>query len=337
MRIPPEKDIGRIAIFRALNLGDFLCSVPALRALRSKYPHAEITWIGLPRMADLARRFGHLIDAFVSFPGAPGLPEQPFKLESFVDFLERENANPFDFLIQMHGKGSVTNPLVAMLGARRLAGFYEPGEYCPDAESFIPYPDHLSEVERHLVLMRHLGVPERGRGLELPISETEQRAALQLRTRLKFSGPYICVHPGARDPRRCWAPEKFAAVADKLADQGQLIVFTGTDGEKPLIEQVRSKMRSPSVSVVGQTGLGELAAIIGQANLLVSNDTGVSHVAAATGTPSVIVFLASDPNRWAPLDKDLHHSVTRQSDGGVASVLLHAAGLLKDSDRKAAP
>lgn len=335
-KFPPEK-IQRIAIFRALNLGDLLCTIPAIRALRASYPQAHINLIGLPWMADFATRFSHYFDGFVSFPGTAGLPEQPVDLDAFTHFLHRERAADYDLVLQMHGKGSVTNPVIAMIADRHMAGYYEPGEYCPDSETFMPYPEGLPEIERHLALMQFLGIPARGRGIEFPISPTElAEADALLHAEGLDDGAYICIHPGARDIRRWWAPRKFAQVADALAEKGYAIVFTGTVEERKAVEHVREKMSARSINLAGKTELGVLGALVSRASLLVSNDTGVSHVAAATGTRSVVIFLASDPERWAPLNRELHHVVTPSESENVGGVLVHAERALHKLTSRAA-
>ena len=79
--------MNKIAVFRALYLGDFLCSVPALRAIRKHYPNSTITWIGLPEMRDLASQYAHYIDNYIPFPGFPLLSDD-FDPEMFADFLQ---------------------------------------------------------------------------------------------------------------------------------------------------------------------------------------------------------------------------------------------------------
>ena len=336
-KFPPET-VKRIAIFRALNLGDLLCTIPAIRALRSSYPNASINLIGLPWMANFASRFNHYFDGFVSFPGAAGLPEQPIDLDAFTHFLHRERAADYDLVLQMHGKGSVTNPVVAMFADRGMAGYYERGEYCPDPKTFMPYPEGLPEIERHIALMEFLGIPAKGRALEFPVDSAElAEAEAVLEQNGVNDAPYICIHPGARDMRRWWAPRKFAEVADALAAKGYAIVFTGTSEEHSAVERVRELMSTPSINLAGHTDLGVLGALIGRASLLVSNDTGVSHIAAATGTRSVVIFLASDPDRWAPLNRDLHQIVTPRESENVHHVLTRAEHALHETRSRVAP
>jgi ADP-heptose:LPS heptosyltransferase len=117
-----------------------------------------------------------------------------------------------------------------------------------------------------------------------------------------------CVlHPGARLASRRWPVERFANVADGLAEQGLRVVITGTSAEYSIAEQVVASMRAPAINLTGATDLGMFAALLSEARLLVCNDTGASHVAAATRTPSIVVCAGSDPERWAPLDAERHH------------------------------
>lgn len=321
-------NLRRVAVFRALNLGDLLCAVPAFRAIRNALPHADIRLIGLAHMAPFAQRFSHDLSSFSSFPGFPGLPEQTFNLDRFITFALDEADARHDLIIQMHGKGSITNPLVCMLNAAETAGYCEPGGFCSDKEMFMSYPEDVPEVERHLRLVEFLGFERQGTHLEFPIFAADWASLDALQSANDFNErEYVCIHPGARDIRRWWAPRKFAQVADALFEKGFRVVFTGSMQEGDAINSVREKMRHPSINLAGRTDLGTLAALIAKARLLVSNDTGVSHVAAATCTPSVVVFLASDPARWAPLDRERHRIVT-SSTGDVDGVMTEAEAAL---------
>lgn len=297
----------KVALLRALQLGDLLCAVPALRALRHAWPSARISLIGLPWARDFVRRFAAYIDDFIEFPGFPGLPERQPVLAALPAFIAAAQAERFDLAIQMHGSGALTNPLLATLGARRMAGFVTPGGWRPQPGDFIPWPEELPEIRRLLALVARLGVPARGEALELPLLPEERAAFAGLRAELPLlAGAYACIHPGARLASRRWPPERFAGVGDALAAAGLAVVLTGSTDEVRLVATVRAAMRAPAIDLAGRTSLGTLAALVGEARLVVCNDTGMSHVAAAMGTPSVVVCSGADPERWRPLDRSRH-------------------------------
>lgn len=302
-------DIGQansIVIFRALQLGDMLCAVPAFRALRGAYPSAHIALVGLPWCASFASRFSRYIDEFIEFPGYPGLPEIVPKLGAIPKFLDSIQRRRFDVAIQLHGSGSYVNSIVMLFGAKRTAGFFVPGEYCPDPKYFMPWPDYQPEILRYLALMEFLGVQCDGSSLEFPLTEADYTEFAQLRLELMLHGrPYVVVHAGAQLRSRRWPPERFAKLAEGLADD-YAIVLTGSGSELPLAQTVQGAMKRTAINLIGRTSLGALAILLKSARLLICNDTGLSHMAAALRVPSVVICLASDPQRWSPLDHDLH-------------------------------
>ncbi|EYB69151.1 hypothetical protein DEIPH_ctg011orf0135 [Deinococcus phoenicis] len=314
-------------IFRALpGLGDLLCAVPALRALRAGLPEAELTLLGLPQAAGFAQRFPELIDRLEVFPGFPGLPEQPVRNRELLAFLSGAQGK-YELALQLHGSGPVSNALVALLGARQTAGRFLPGQWCPDPARFLPYQEGEPEPLVWLRLVEFLGYPSQGTALAFPIHE-EDRAALRALpdAHALTPGSYAVVHPGASRPERRWPPRHFAQVADRLAERGLRVVLTGTPGEAELTRAVREALALPgALDLTGQTDLGTLAALLAGARVLVSGDTGVSHLAAATRTPSVVLFLASDPARWAPLDRERHRAVR----GDLGRVLTEVDDLLQ--------
>jgi ADP-heptose:LPS heptosyltransferase len=310
-------EMQRIVIVRALpGLGDMLCVVPAWRALRAAQPTAAITLIGLPWARAFAARFPRYIDHFLEFPGYSGIVERPSDDGCLPAFLADCHTRRFDLALQMHGSGGASNPFTGLLGARHTAGFFVPNHECPDPDRFLPFIEAESEVTRYLRLLAHLGMPSQGEEMEFPLYPADREALQAIdEARDLRPGTYACVHAGAKDEARRWPASHFSAVADALARQGLRVVLTGTPGEAALTRAVARAMRAPALNLTGRTDLGALAALVSNARLLVCNDTGVSHLAAALRVPSVVIFLASDPARWAPLDRGRHRAI----NGGLAS------------------
>ncbi|WP_158640616.1 glycosyltransferase family 9 protein [Anseongella ginsenosidimutans] len=239
--------------------------------------------------------------------------------------------NEPDLLIQLHGNGSIINPLMKMMSKGLVAGYFQPGAYCPDARLFMPYPEGIPEIKRHLKLMEFLNISPAEEDLEFPIrSEEESEYGELIRAAGLEPGNYICIHAGARHPKRRWEPEKFARVADVLAAKGYTIVLTGTLPEKETAAKVAGNMRANAIDLTGKTSLGALAALIRDAALLFSNDTGLSHIAAAMKTPSVVIFLTSEPGRWAPLNRILHRVVLPEESDNTAIALFNADEALSE-------
>lgn len=306
--------VKRIAVFRALQLGDMLCVVPAIRAIKQQFPESEITLIGLPWQKYFVERFSHYFTAFVEFPGWPGLPERACNIPDVMDFLKRMHDEKFDLVIQMQGNGYIVNPMCMMFGALHVAGLRREDDYCPEEGLFPVMEEQEHEILRFMKLAAALGAPATDTSLEFPVLPGEEQRALQILSRMGLKpGKYVCVHPGARDPRRRWNPEYFGRVADALASRGYQILLTGSEEEKSILAELTASMHTPAFDLVkqfGHLGIGELAALFRTSAGLVSNDTGVSHVASALNVRSVVIFSPySDPGRWKPLNGHLHKAI----------------------------
>jgi ADP-heptose:LPS heptosyltransferase len=303
-----EKEVKKIGIFRALQLGDMLCAIPAIRALRQAYPHAQIILLGLPWAKSFTDRFDHYLDGFIHFPGYPGLPEQGFDVKLFHQFVGQMQEQKFDLLLQMQGNGSLVNPMMELFGAKYVAGFKAEGHYAPDTDLFMDYPDHGSEIERHLSLIAHLGIEPLGTELEFPILETDLEELHELALPIEIRR-YVCIHPGSRGSWRQWPTSYFAALADYCIEQGYQAVITGTKDETEIVDSVISQMKNTPINTAGKTSLGAVGALIKDAALLISNCTGVSHIAAAFKTPSIVISMDGEPHRWGPLDSYRHRTI----------------------------
>jgi ADP-heptose:LPS heptosyltransferase len=307
MKLPPS-EIKKIVVFRALQLGDMLCAIPAVKALRFAYPDAEITLIGLPWAKSLTERFGKYFNNFIHFPGYPGLPEQQLDLAAFTAFLSEVQTKQFDLALQMQGNGSIINPMVELFGARFIAGYSKEGHYAPDNGLFMPYPDFGHEIDRHIKLMEFLGIKSQGGNLEYPLTTEDYDALDELNLGIEPK-KYVCIHPGSRSTLRQWPVKHFAALADYCMEQGYKAVLTGTKDEADIIDAVINHMRYKPINTAGKTSMGAVGALIQNAALLISNCTGVSHIASAFKTPSIVISMDGEPQRWGPLDKRVHRTI----------------------------
>lgn len=303
----PARHIRKIAVFRALKLGDMLCAVPAFRALRAAYPEAEITLLGLPWAKTFVERFNMYLDKFIHFPGYCGLPEQPYNKKRFDDFVQQMRAEKFDLLLQMQGNGTVVNPLMFLFDARNVAGFYNDESY-GGHELFMRYPQHIHEAQKHVSLMQHLGIKSKGIELEFPVNKADINELSALCLPL-FKKKYVCIHPGSADSSRQWPSKYFAVLADYCIENGFTVVVTGTKEEQDITREFIKCIHHPVIDLTGKTGLGAAAALIKNAFMLIANCTGVSHIAAAVRTPSFIISMDGEPERWAPLNKNIHRVI----------------------------
>jgi ADP-heptose:LPS heptosyltransferase len=296
--------VRRVAVVRPrVGLGDWICSLPAWRALRRARPEVRVTVITYPEMHPLLDRLREHADDLLPFPGHPSIPERPAHPAAWPRFLELARERRFDLAVQAYGDRPGANTVTEALGARQVGGFAPTGWQADrDAALHLPYPHTRHEVWRHLRLVEHLGVslPPDADRLELPVRPAERARYAELAARWDLvPDGYAVLHPGASAPTRRWPVERFARLGDALAKRGLRIVLGGVRAERPLTGQLQGLMSASAVDLAGATSLGEYASLLTNAAVLVSGDTGAAHLAAATGTRSVTIFMAGDPVRWA--------------------------------------
>jgi ADP-heptose:LPS heptosyltransferase len=329
-RLLQRLDPSSVVVFRALQLGDMLCAVPALRALRSAVPRAHIALVGLPWAQQFADRFSGYIDEFIPFPGHPLLPEQPLQHDGLARFYTSLCTREFGLAIQLHGNGDVSNDIVSGFGAKAMAGFCRGEPVVRDRTAMLPYPETGAEPERLLRFVEELGAEPAGLQLEFPLSceDEEELDASGLTTALQDAA-YFCIHPGARQRDKCWPPRQFAEVGDRLAAEfGLRPVLTGSASEADLTAEVAAHMHHRPVDAAAPISIGAMAVLMRKAKLLLCNDTGVSHIAAGLRLKSVVVFSKADIARWAPLDRHSHRCIWDPDAQRAAVVLQHARALL---------
>jgi ADP-heptose:LPS heptosyltransferase len=316
----------KIAIFRALQLGDLLCAIPAIRAFKTAFPDARLTLIGLPWAEMLVSKFPQYFDAFIHFPGYPGLPEQEFDKALFQLFAQKMQVSHFDFIFQLQGNGTIVNQMLQELDAGTVMGYtIEP---TAENQDFMLYPNYGHEINRHLMLMKHFGIPSLGPNLEFPTDALDKISLESLHLPIK-PNKYVCIHPGSRGSWRQWPTAHFAALGDLCVRAGLTAVVTGTACEAAIVAEVIEQMECPAINLAGKTSLGSIAELIDGAYLLISNCTGVSHIAAAVETPSVVISMDGEPERWGPINTEIHHTIDWTRDPDFNKVLGISDDLLK--------
>lgn len=302
------KGVRKIAVLRANAIGDFIFSLPALEALRAAYADAEIVLLGREwHRPFLSGRPGP-VDRVVQIPPSKGVNDRPGAAESspaLNEFFERQRAECFDLAIQMHGGGRYSNPFVKRLGARVTAGMKS-----SDAEPldrWVPYIYFQSEILRLLEVVGLVGA--RPVALEPRLALTGQDLE-EARSALPSNGqPAVVLNPGAGDGRRRWPVRKFAAVADRLAEAGAEVLVHGARWESGLVEGVLSAMRKEARPVGDPLSVGGLAALLSRCRLVVSNDSGPLHIAAAVGTPTVGIYWCGNLITAGPVTRSRHRPV----------------------------
>jgi ADP-heptose:LPS heptosyltransferase len=297
-RPPPDPradDAATVLVLRALRgLGDLICGVPALRALRRALPAAHVTVVAAPGTEWFAETFAPYVDDTVVLRGWPGIPEAPgSRREAVAQLAELQRAG-YDLALQLHGDDEIANVWIDLVAARRTAVMTRPGRWVPDgaAVAVVEPPDN--EVDRMLDVLRAAGLPATDRHLEFPADRTTVPSDVAMPER------YVVLHPGSSTASRRWPASAFAATASALAKRGIGTVLTGVAAERDVAEQVRACAGTAVVDLVGRTSVGEAAGVVAGAIGAVTNDTGMSHLAAAVGRPSVVLFQAKDHRRWLP-------------------------------------
>jgi len=330
-----------VAVVRALpGIGDMLCAIPALRALRAALPGARVTVVGTDRARPVLDRFPQYVDDLLAIPGFDDLGDiedaRP-GADDLPSFLAEANRHAFDLAVQLHGSGGTSNGLTLLLGAKLRAGTYPPGGFCPDPARFVPLARDLPEIRRLLRVLDTLGIPPQGEHLEFPVTAIDRdllgamTAAATLRP-----GQYVVVHPGSSTADRRWPARHFATMIDLLGALRLPIVLTGTAADRPVVHEVVASSRTDTIDLSGRTTLGTLGALVEGARLVLCNDTGISHLAAALRVPSVVVFTGSEMARWAPLATDIHRAIEPAPGlDGVEDVLGATLSLL-GGERRAA-
>lgn len=305
MRGERPADVRKIAVLRANAVGDFVFALPALAALKAAYPQAELVLLAREWHAAFLAGRPSPIDRTIVLPPIDGISRpagsgDPFPLH-FVDALRAER---FDVAIQLHGGGAASNPFLAQIGARLTVGMRAPG--AAPLDRWVRYIYFHNEILRYLEVVALIGVAPDGIDPEIAVTDADLRES---ETVVPAGVPFAVIHPGATDERRRWPAERFAAVADRLAEDGLVAVVTGDGSESALVRRCAAAMRRPAIDAAGRLSLGGLAGLLARAQVAIGNDTGPLHLARAVGAPSVTIYWIGNLINGAPVTRHLHRAI----------------------------
>jgi ADP-heptose:LPS heptosyltransferase len=293
-------------VLRANGIGDFVVAVPALEALRAAYPGAQITFLGLPWHAELLDGRPGPWDEVDVVPPYPNMVAGSSVDEARIEeFFARHKAAKYDLAVQLHGGGGNSNPFVQRLGARVTAGARDTNFDAPPLDRWVTYAYYQHEVLRFLEVVGLVGAPPVTLEPRLALTAADVRhadAALPATAQ-----PLVVLHPGASDPRRRWPAVSFAALATALSEQGCRVVVVG-HGQDDVTAAAEIAAASPAIDLAGDLDMKALVGVLARARLVVANDSGPRHVAAALGTPTVGVYWAGNVINAGPLLR-AHHRI----------------------------
>lgn len=310
-----------ILVVRLDNLGDLVMTTPAIAAIRHGAPGARITLLGSRSGAAALRHIPVLDDALVyDAPWSKGAGDtrSPLADHEMIDELARRG---FDaaVIFTVCTQSALPAALLCRLAGipLRLAHSREnPYEllthWVPDTEVCAAGMRH--EVRRQLDLVRSVGFHAGDERVQFRYPAAD---VLAMRRKFVQAGgdllrPYVVVHPGATAASRRYPGERFGVAAQAVVDEtGCQVVFTGGAEEAQAIAQAHSRMDAPGVSLAGQLSLGELAALIAGAQVIVCNNSGPVHIAAAVGTPVAVLYALTNPQHtpWRVPARVLFHDV----------------------------
>ncbi|MFL6660913.1 MAG: glycosyltransferase family 9 protein [Rhizobacter sp.] len=317
----PWLDAGNVLVVRLDNLGDVVMTTPAIAAIRHGSPHARITMLASRSGAAAVKHIPVIDDVIVydaPWVKGSGDPRDPEADRRLVEELAQRR---FDaaVIFTVCTQSALPAALLCRLAGipLRLAHCRENPydlltDWVPDTEVFATGMRH--EVTRQLDLVRSVGFHAGDERMQFRYPAAD---VLAMRRKFVEAGgdllrPYVVVHPGATAASRRYPAERFGIAAQAIVEAtGCQVVFAGGPDEVPLIAEAQSRMGEPGVSLAGGLTLGELAALIAGAQVIVCNNSGPVHIAAALGTPVAVLYALTNPQHtpWKVPARVLNHDV----------------------------
>ncbi len=289
-----SKQPQRIVVLTRAGLGDAVYVIPALRALRKRYPKAHIAVVTGDRSYPLLQSCPYHDALYQRHLGNGAIG----KLREIVRL--RRGRYDLAVILDTSEEKAVHTFLAGI--PRRCGGVK--GKLSRLLTDPVPIPPDGHQINDMVrLIVERLGCDTSDWKLELfPAPSARERVADKLE-RAGWHGerPLIGINPGASAPNKLWFPERFASVADHLIKQGAQVLLLGALSDLAQVEAVLQHMHYRPLVLTGELDLDELIVCLEQLDLLISGDTGPSHLAGAVGTPIVAIFGPSKAQHYAPI------------------------------------
>ena len=304
--LTPIKNIKKIAILRANALGDFIVTLPALFALKHTYPAAELVLLAKPWHNEFLTKGRSPIDRVIVVPikkgirTEPGIDENEQEIETFIKQMQDEQ---FDAVINFQGNGISANPFIKQFKAKLTVGLI-----CKNSEKLdrsLDYYYYQNEAIRYLEVVKLIGATTNIIEPKLNVLAKDKEEIKGFLSILKDKR-VVVLHPVAMDTRRMWPLENYARLADELKERNFEVVFTGATEDTRIIDDIIYQMNYQAINASGKFGLGGLTALLAEADLMISADTGPLHLARAVETKTIGFYWAPNLINWGPLTRSLH-------------------------------
>jgi heptosyltransferase-2 len=279
-------------------VGDAVLAIPALKAVRSNFPKAEITLLVRPWVAGL-------------FTSAPFIDRvwseaKPTKLGDWTRITRDIRAFEFDLALLL--PNSFESALMMFLArVPNRIGYATDGRTWMLTNSIEPSNNTQHQIHYYLDLAKAIQAETENPSIEIEATEEERQNARRLLAQegIPRGARFLVLNPGAAyGSAKRWHEERFADVADILAAElGLGVAMIGSEGERLIAEQIRSRMKGPSAVLSGRTSLETLIGVLAEASLMITNDSGPMHISAALGVPTVAVFGSTDERVTSPFGR----------------------------------
>ncbi len=295
------QSVRSVLVVRLRSIGDTVLTTPSLLALKRFLPHSRVDIL-------LEDWVAPVLDGFADVDNIIKL--KPGSTTARARLARRLRAARYDVAYNLHG-GTTATLLTRASGARHRVGYssYQYGRlhnHLAPSSSLLWGRDKTHSVEQQLALLGWTGVPVTDRpATRLTVTDL---AAASISARLGAAGldetgpPLAVIHPAAAFETKQWAMERFARVAERLASSGFAVVAITASSEAHVADKLKQHTIAPIV-VFTDLSLPEVTALLSQARLFVGNDSGIAHMAAAVGAPSVVIFGSSNTAHWRPWAK----------------------------------